>query len=58
MYYIQTSTDGGKSFDTVKKTPSRTKAFDAYVEVSATERARLFKDNTLIVVNHLEDAVN
>jgi hypothetical protein len=56
QYFIQTSTDGGKSFDTVKRTTSRTQAFIAYENTARTERTRMFKNNTMILATHIEDA--
>jgi hypothetical protein len=56
MYYVQTSTDEGKTFDTVTRTPSRTRAFEDYVELADDTRALLFKDNSLILATHLADA--
>lgn len=55
-YFVQASTDNGKSFDNVKKTQSRTKAFEAFVDLGNDVRAKLYKNNKLIMTTHLEDA--
>jgi hypothetical protein len=57
MYYVQTSTDGGKTFDTVTRTRSRERAFRDYVELAeVAARVQLFENNSLILATHREDA--
>lgn len=56
MYYVQTSKNEGKTFETVNKMRNRTQAFKKFVDVSETERALLFRDNVLILATNLEDA--
>jgi hypothetical protein len=55
-YFIQISKDNGKSWSNVRSTPDRTRAFDAYSRWSEGNRARLFKNNTMILATHIEDA--
>ncbi len=56
-YYVQTSTDNGKSFDPVFKTTIRGLAFIRYMTlVEADGRVLLFTENRLTVASHLADA--
>ena len=57
-YYIQTSTDGGKTFDMQRVTKNRDRAFELYLYLSEDLRTRMFKDNQLLLATHIEDCHN
>jgi hypothetical protein len=54
-YFVQTSTDGGKTFATVKRTTIRLRAFTAFLNLDPDARALLFQDNTALLATHAED---
>lgn len=57
-YYVQTSTDGGKTFATVTRTTNRDRAFRDFVDLGQNDgRVVLFTNNRLTMASHLADAI-
>jgi hypothetical protein len=56
-YYIQTSEDDGKTFQTAFVETSKLDAFVSYLALEEGARALLFKDTTLINATFAEDVM-